>query len=99
MPSAFNLRPELPHPEFEYLCPSPSLRRKARFACAFAVVGSIAAASGLVVQEADRGPDTDGRSAVAAAPLGLSATPAANSALLTTRANLLCVIKCSPCPE
>ena len=51
-----------------------NLRRKAGGAVAFIVCGSIAGASGLVMQMADHEPNLDGRSAVATVPLNSSAT-------------------------
>ena len=58
------------HPDFGW----PSLRRKARLALAFIVFGSIAGASGIVVQMAGDGPNAAGRAAIAAIPLNPSAT-------------------------
>src|SRR6266540_1360546 len=69
MPSAYNL-----HPEFGYSCLSPNLRRKAGLALAFMVFGSMAGASGVVMQMAGHEPDTNGRSVIAAIPLNSSAT-------------------------
>ena len=69
MPSAYNL-----HPEFDYFCLSSNLRRKAGLALAFIVFGSIAGASGVVMQIAGHEPDTNGRSVIAAIPLNSSAT-------------------------
>jgi hypothetical protein len=51
-----------------------NLRRKAGCAVAFIVCGSIAGASGLVMQIAGREPSVDGRSVVATMPLNPSAT-------------------------
>jgi len=58
------------HPDFGW----PSLRRKARLALAFIVFGSIAGASGIVVQMAGDGPNAAGRAVIAAIPLNPSAT-------------------------
>lgn len=69
MPSAYNL-----HPEFGYFCSSPNLRRKAGLALAFIVFGSIAGASGVVMQMAGHEPDANGKSVIAANPLDTSAT-------------------------
>lgn len=69
MPSAYNL-----HPEFGYFCLSPNLRRKAGLALAFIVFGSIAGASGVVMQMAGHEPDTNGRSVIASIPLNSNAT-------------------------
>src|SRR5262245_22060656 len=51
-----------------------NLRRKAGGAVAFIVCGSIAGASGLVMQMADHEPNLDGRSVVATMPLNSRAT-------------------------
>ena len=51
-----------------------SLRRKAGLALAFIVFGSIAGASGIVVQMAGDGPNAAGRAVSAAIPLNPSAT-------------------------
>jgi hypothetical protein len=51
MPSAYQV-----HPEFGYLCPSPRLRRKAKLVLGFLVLGSIAAASQMVLPGTDREP-------------------------------------------
>jgi hypothetical protein len=59
------------HPEFGLWS---NLRRKAECAVAFIVCGSIAGASGLVMQMAGREPSVDGRSVVATMPLNPSAT-------------------------
>jgi hypothetical protein len=75
MPSAYNL-----HPEFGYSCLSPNLRRKAGLALAFVVFGSIAGASGVVMQMAGHEPDTNGRLVIAAIPLNSSATLSASIA-------------------
>jgi hypothetical protein len=69
MRSAYNV-----HPEFSCFCLSPNLRRKAGLALAFIVFGSIAGASGVVVQMAGHEPSADGRSVIAAIPLNPSAT-------------------------
>ncbi len=61
MRSAFNVHPE-------------NLRRKAGLALAFIVFGSIAGASGVVVQMAGHEPNADGRSVIAAIPLNPRAT-------------------------
>jgi len=62
------------HPEFGCFCLSPNLRRRAGLALAFIVFGSIAGASGVVMQIAGHEPDTNGRSVIAAIPLNTSAT-------------------------
>ena len=69
MPSAYKM-----HSDFGYICLSPNLRRKAGLALAFIVFGSIAGASGVVMQMAGHEPDTNGRSVIAAIPLNSSAT-------------------------
>ena len=51
--------------EFGYSCLSSTLRRKAGLALAFIVFGSIAGASGVVVQMAGHEPNVDGRSVIA----------------------------------
>jgi hypothetical protein len=61
------------HPEFDFFCQSPNLRRKAGFAVAFIVFGSIGGASGVVVQMAGHEPHIDGKSVIAA-PLNPGAT-------------------------
>jgi hypothetical protein len=61
MRSAFNVHPE-------------NLRRKTGLALAFIVFGSIAGASGVVVQMAGHEPNADGRSVIAAIPLNPRAT-------------------------
>jgi hypothetical protein len=61
MRSAYNVHPE-------------NLHRKAGLALAFIVFGSIAGASGVVVQMAGHEPNADGRSVIAAIPLNPSAT-------------------------
>src|SRR6516164_7707454 len=53
------------HPEFGCFCLSSTLRRKAGLALAFIVFGSIAGASGVVVQMAGHEPNVDGRSVIA----------------------------------
>jgi hypothetical protein len=58
------------HPEFG----GPNLRRKAGLALAFIVFGSIAGASGIVVQMAGEGPNAAGRSVIAAIPANPSVT-------------------------
>jgi hypothetical protein len=58
------------HPEFGW----PNLRRRAGLALAFIVFGSIAGASGIVVQMAGDGPTDAGRAVIAAIPLNPSAT-------------------------
>ncbi len=73
MPSAYNR-----HPEFGYFCLSSSFRRKAGLALAFIVFGSIAGASGVVMQIAGHEPDINGRSVTAAMPLNSSATLSAS---------------------
>jgi hypothetical protein len=60
MGSAYNV-----HPEFGCFCLSSTLRRKAGLALAFIVFGSIAGASGVVVQMAGHEPNVDGRSVIA----------------------------------
>ena len=62
------------HPEFGCFCLSSTLRRKAGLALAFIVFGSIAGASGIVVQMAGDGPNAAGRAVSAAIPLNPSAT-------------------------
>jgi hypothetical protein len=62
------------HPEFNSFCQSPNLRRKAGYAVAFIVFGSIGGASGVVVQMAGNEPHIDGRSVIAAIPLNSDAT-------------------------
>src|ERR1700740_2631254 len=57
-------------PEFGW----PNLRRRAGLALAFIVFGSIAGASGIVVQMAGDGPNAAGRSVIAAIPLNPSVT-------------------------
>jgi hypothetical protein len=64
MPSAYNL-----HPESCYSCLSPKLHHKLGLVLAFIAFGSIAAASGVVLQMAGHEPDSNGSSAIAAAPL------------------------------
>jgi hypothetical protein len=64
MPSAYNL-----HPESRYSCPSTKLHHKLGLVFAFIAFGSIAAASGVVLQMAGHEPDSNGSSAIAAAPL------------------------------
>ena len=59
------------YPEFG----GPNLRRKAGLALAFFVFGSIAGASGIVLQMAGDGPPAAGRAVIAAIPLNPSATP------------------------
>ena len=68
MPSAYSF-----HPEFGYFCPSPSLRRKVRFALAIIVLASTVGASQIVVQIANRESNTDDGLAIAAMPLDYSA--------------------------
>jgi len=53
---------------------SSNSRREAGCVVAFIVCGSIAAASGLVLQSAGRDANVDGRSVIAAVPLNLSTT-------------------------
>jgi len=53
------------HPEFGCFCLSSTLRRKAGLALAFIVFGSIAGASGVVVQMAGHEPNVGGRSVIA----------------------------------
>ena len=65
MRSAYNV-----HPEFGW----PNLRRKAGLALAFIVFGSIAGASGIVVQMAGDGRTAGGRAVIAAIHLNPSAT-------------------------
>jgi hypothetical protein len=71
MPSANNV-----HREFDYSFLSRKSHRRAWRAFAFIVFGSIAAASGIVMQMPGQELDTDGGSVIAAAPLNPSATPA-----------------------
>src|SRR5262245_1234087 len=61
------------HPEFGCSYQSSDLHRKAGLAVAFIVCGSIAGASGLVLQMAGHEHNVDGRSVVAAMPLSPSA--------------------------
>ena len=63
------------HPEFGLWS---NFRRKAGLAVAFIVCGSIAGASGLVLQVAGHEPSVDGRSVIAAMPLnpGTTLSPA-----------------------
>jgi hypothetical protein len=68
MPSAYTV-----HSEFGDFCLSPNLRRKVGLALAFIVFGSIAGASGIVVQMASHELTTNGRSMIAAIPLNSSA--------------------------
>jgi hypothetical protein len=63
MRSAYNV-----HREFG----GPNLRRKAGLALTFIVVGSIAGASGIVLQMAGDGPNAAARSEIAAIPLNPS---------------------------
>jgi hypothetical protein len=65
MRSAYNV-----HPEFG----GPNLRRKAGLVLAFIVVGSIAGASGIVMQMAGDVPNAAGRSVITAIPLNPSPT-------------------------
>ena len=65
MRSAYNV-----HPKFGW----PNLRRQTGLALAFIVFGSIAGASGIVLQMAGEGPTAAGRSVIAAIPLNPSAT-------------------------
>ncbi|HEY1964944.1 MAG TPA: hypothetical protein VGG59_08435 [Acidobacteriaceae bacterium] len=65
MRSAYNV-----HPEFGW----PNLRRKAGLGLAFIVFGSIAGASGIVVQMAGDGRTAGGRAVIAAIHLNPSAT-------------------------
>ena len=69
MPSAYNL-----HPESRYSCLSPKLHHKLGLALAFIAFGSIAAASGVVLQMVGHEPNSNGSSAIAAAPLDPAAT-------------------------
>src|SRR5262245_42693693 len=69
MRSAYNVLPEL-----GCFC-QPNLRRKAGLALTFIVFGSIAGASGIVVQMAGDGPNNAGRAVIAATPLTPSTTP------------------------
>jgi hypothetical protein len=62
------------HSEFSL---SSSLHGKAACAVAFVVCGSIASASGLVMQMAGHEPNVAGRSVVATIPRDLNATPSA----------------------
>src|SRR5437899_11316659 len=62
------------HPEFGCFCQPPNLRRKAGFAVAFIVFGSLGGASGVVVQMTGHEPHIDGRSVIAAIPLNPGAT-------------------------
>ena len=69
MPSAYNL-----HPESRYSCLTPKLHHKLGLVLAFIAFGSIAAASGVVLQMAGHEADSNGSSAIAAAPLDPGAT-------------------------
>jgi hypothetical protein len=69
MPSAYNL-----HPESRYSCLSPKLHHKLGLALAFIAFGSIAAASGVVLQMVGHEPNSNRSSAIAAAPLDPAAT-------------------------
>lgn len=69
MRSAYNVQPE-----FGGFCLSSNSRREPGLALAFIVFGSIAGASGVVVQMAGHEPNVDGRSVIAAIPLNPSAT-------------------------
>lgn len=69
MRSAYNVQPE-----FGGFCLSSNSRRKPRLALAFIVFGSIAGASGVVVQMTEHEPNVDGRSLITAIPLNPSAT-------------------------
>jgi hypothetical protein len=68
MRSAYNV-----HPEVGCFYLSTNLRRKAGLALAFIAVGSIAGASGVIVQMAGHEPNVDGRSVIAAIPINPSA--------------------------
>jgi len=61
-------------PEFGCFYQSSNLHRNAGLAVAFIVCGSIAGASGLVLQMAGHEPSVDGRSVIAAMPLSPSTT-------------------------
>lgn len=69
MRSAYNF-----NPEFSCFCLAPNLRHKAGLVLAFVVFGSIAGASGVVLQMTGHEPNADGRSVIAAIPLNPSAT-------------------------
>ncbi len=69
MSSAYNL-----HPESRYSCLSPKLNHKLGLVLAFIGFGSVAAASGVVLQMAGHEADSNGSSAIAAAPLDPGAT-------------------------
>ena len=69
MPSAYNL-----HPESRYSCLSPKLHHRLGLILAFIAFGSVAAASGVVLQMAGHEADSNGSSAIAAAPLDPGAT-------------------------
>src|SRR6516225_2110465 len=69
MRSAYNVLPEV-----GCFC-QPNLRRKAGLALAFIVFGSIAGASGIVVQMAGDGPNAADRAVIAATHLNPSTTP------------------------
>src|SRR5262245_62584606 len=60
------------HPEFGCFYQSSNFHRKAGLAVAFIVSGSIAGASGLVLQMAGHEPNVDGRSVIAAISLSPS---------------------------
>jgi hypothetical protein len=72
------------HPEFGYFCPSPGLRRTAKFALVLILLASMAVASQMVVQIADRDVDTHRAPAIAAVPL--DPTPAPTAAVLSPAA-------------
>ena len=55
MPSAYNL-----HPESRYSCLSPKLHHKLGLVLAFIAFGSVAAASGVVLQMAGHKADSNG---------------------------------------
>jgi hypothetical protein len=64
MPTAYHR-----HPEFGFLCPSSGLRRTAKVALVVSVLATVAAASQIVVQIADRSePSASDSSAIAAIP-------------------------------
>ena len=81
MPSAYNL-----HPESRYFCLSPKLHHKLGLVLAFIAFGSIAAASGVVLQMAGHEADSNGSLAIAAAPRDPGATHPTSLAALASPA-------------
>src|SRR6266446_5706713 len=66
---------------------SPNLHRKAGLALAFIAFGSIAGASGVVVQMAGHEPNADGRSVIAAIPLNPSDAQLVSTGVLRRKAS------------